>query len=184
MFSIATYQTLGSADPLRLLRLDVEKYLRASVTPFLYPAMVRGRGGSADLWQPQCAEIDSLNQQTLKSVDGKAGVYAILTATQRQSWELQYLGQVKSSGSRARIRSHLVWRNKQTKSGLYTGSKFDEVQSALRQGKDIGFAFVQIEPSALRHYLEEVLIQRFQPAWNLHGTTLLGQRSNSRCLRW
>jgi hypothetical protein len=184
MFSTSSYLAPNDHDPLTQLRADAEKCLRASVEEFVYPSALKGRGANHKLWEIQCSEIDLLNQKTLKSVDGRAGVYAIFTAERQQGWDLQYLGQVKSAGARARIRSHLVWRNKKTKSGRYTGSKFDEVQAALRQGKDIGFAFVQIEPAALRHYVEEVLIHSLQPGWNFHGTTLLGQRSNFRCRGW
>jgi len=50
---------------------------------------------------------------------------------------------------RQRIRSHIVWRNKNTKSGKITGSKFDEVQKITLSGKKLGFSFVEIHPAPL-----------------------------------
>jgi hypothetical protein len=74
-----------------------------------------------------------------------------------------------------RIRSHLVWRNKKTKSGKFTGSKFDEVQHHISHGFDIALSFIEIEPESLRHYVEEMVLARSNPEWNFHGTTLQGQ---------
>jgi hypothetical protein len=184
MFSKAVYEPPDGVDPLKPLCADAEKQLRGFIEEFRYPSSLRGRGCSHESWKDECTTIDGLNQEILASVDRRAGVYAILTRYKLGSWRLQYLGQVKSSGSKARIRSHLVWRNKKTKSGKFTGSKFDEVQSALRVGHDVGFSFVEIEPASLRHHVEEFLIQHFQPAWNLHGTTLSGQSTNHRRCTW
>ncbi|VAW71840.1 hypothetical protein MNBD_GAMMA12-1780 [hydrothermal vent metagenome] len=129
-------------------------------------------------------DIDELNEQFLKDIDGRGGVYAIFSAKPKQEWELKYIGQVKSSGVRQRIRSHLVWRNKNTESGNSTGSKFDEVMAEITNGHDIAFAFVEVKPQSLRHYVEEILITKCQPLWNYNGTTLNGQRSSRsrRCL--
>lgn len=184
MFSDAVYVPPEGQDPLASLCTEAEKALRAKVCQFHYPERLKGRACSHAIWKDIYREIDSMNEAILSAVTRKAGVYAILTADPEKDWQLQYLGQVKSSGSKMRMRSHLVWRNSETKSGKFTGSKFDEVQGALKLGQDIGLSFVEIKPASLRHYVEETLIGRFQPAWNLHGTTLLGQNSNRRCFGW
>jgi len=99
-------------------------------------------------------------------------VYAIYVGEPdegKEKSELKYIGQTKSTGARGRIRSHLVWRNKDTKSGKYTGSKFDEVVDKVTSGKCIYLSFCEISPSSLRHYVEEQLFIGVKNGWNKHG---------------
>ena len=83
--------------------------------------------------------------------------------------ELKYVGQTNAKGAKQRIRSHLVWRNKETKSGKYTGSKFDDVVNNVILGKSIYLSFCEISPESLRHYIEEKLFSSVENGWNIHG---------------
>lgn len=110
-----------------------------------------------------------MNKNLLGHISGKDGVYALYILDGNNNWAIQYVGQTQSKTSRQRIRSHIVWRNKITKSRKITGSKFDEVQETILSGKRLGFSFVEIHPASLRHYVEETLIKDLQPPWNFHG---------------
>jgi len=102
-------------------------------------------------------------------VAGKAGVYSIFRLKKNKQWELLYTGQTQSKTARQRIRSHIVWRNKKTTSGKFTGSQFDEVQRIIISGEKLGFSFIEIFPAPLRHYIEEMLIEVLRPPWNRHN---------------
>lgn len=153
--------------------------LRKSIKEIQYPQDLRRRA-NIGMWGRRYKEIDTLNKHVLSTLKEKAGVYVILVAMPNKDWQLKYIGQTNESGSKQRIRSHIVWRNKSTKSGKFTGSKFDEVQHAVIQGSDIAISFVEIAPASLRHYVEEVLIKKKQPEWNFNGTTLQGQKRSAR----
>lgn len=155
--------------------------LRNSIIEFKYPEALRC-GNGPDVWKKLVYEIKTSNEKILNAVANRAGVYAILEAKKDHDWMLKYIGQTTSKSSKTRIISHLVWRNKETKSGKFTGSKFDEIQSSVRRGKDIAFSFVELHPAALRQYIESYLIHEKQPEWNFQGTTLRDQvRSAHYC---
>lgn len=158
-----------------LVRCTREK-MKQQIVEVKYPNVLRQKIGR-EIWDTVYQDIDKLNEKLLKCVDGRGGVYSIFTAKPEKEWELKYIGQVKSNGARQRVRSHLIWRNKKTVSGKSTGSKFDEIMSEVTKGREIAFSFVEIEPESLRHYVEEVLINKCQPLWNYNGTTLNGQKS-------
>ena len=122
-------------------------------------------------WRQNYKEIDRLNEILLDNISRKAGVYSLFTPNEKKQWELLYIGQTQSKTARQRIRSHIVWRNKKTESGKFTGSQFDEVQKIVMSGKELGFSFVEIYPAPLRHYIEENLIEELSPPWNKHKTT-------------
>ncbi|EHA15430.1 hypothetical protein [Halomonas sp. HAL1] len=153
--------------------------LRKSIKEIEYPHDLRKKSNMV-AWEQYYKEIDALNEDIFSALNGRAGVYAILTARPTKEWHLRYIGQTDVRGSKQRIRSHIVWRNKSTKSGKFTGSKFDEVQHAVVCGADIAISFVEIAPASLRHYVEEILIKTKQPEWNLKGTTLQGQSQSAR----
>ncbi|CAN7659665.1 hypothetical protein [Duganella sp. LjRoot269] len=183
MFKTIKYISREEFDPLITLLDSALQQLKGSINEFTYPDDLK-RSNNKDMWKFRYKEIDNMNVDIMSAISGKSGVYAILSAQPNERWVLQYIGQAKSSVSKQRIRSHLVWRNKDTKSGRFTGSKFDEVQQALRAGNDIALSFIEISPASLRHYVEEMLIDKMQPAWNLNGTTAQRQRVNRMHCSW
>ncbi|WNG17799.1 VOC family protein [Cystobacter fuscus] len=185
VFQMVTYRPpSGTADPLLLLTDSALASLKASVARVQYPAELCQQQ-TPEEWREHVPAIDQQNSGLLGSVADRSGVYVILTAEDPASqWTLKYIGQSKADLSRQRIRSHLVWRNKDTPSGSFTGSKFDEVSRAVMEGKHIGFSFVSIEPASLRHYVEVELIHRFQPAWNSHGRSVDSQEPSADLCEW
>lgn len=171
--------SLADTSALDAFSVDAHEALRASIVQFKYPPDLQNGNGQAR-WKELVPAIREANEAILSQVAKRAGVYAILVAKRNQEWQLKYIGQTTSNSSKTRICSHLVWRNKETASGRFTGSKFDEIQTEVRRKKDIAFSFVEIHPATLRQYVESYLIQRKQPEWNFHGTTLEGQRRSSR----
>ncbi len=158
---------------------DVLVALRTSVVETRYSDSLR-RPSNGGLWATDYPEIDKLNESILESLKGRGGVYAILVADPKGAPHLKYSGQTNAAGSKQRIRSHFIWRNKITPSGRFTGSKFDEVQRSVSRKFDIYIAFVEVAPESLRHYVEETLIKKKHPPWNFNGTTLRGQRRSER----
>lgn len=181
IFRKVSYEPITEHDPLRVLLQACKECLRENIHVMKYPSVLRGRQ-AINLWELQTGQIDSLNSEVLVSLTGRGGVYAIYVAKPNEDWDLKYVGQAKGTVLKQRIRSHLVWRNKATKSGKFTGSKFDEVQSHISLGYDVAFSFIEIAPESLRHYVEEMILARSHPEWNFHGTTLEGQnRSKKFC---
>jgi hypothetical protein len=180
--SLFSVVSISDTNALDAFAAEAHIALRESIVPFEYPKAVRSRKGALE-WKNAIVEIDRMNRETLESIAGRAGVYALFVAKASGDWQLKYIGQAKGNGSKQRIRSHVVWRNRFTKSGKFTGSKFDEVQSAVSRKRDIAISFVELAPASLRHYVENYLIDAKQPEWNYHGTTAKQQiRSNSHCL--
>ena len=160
---------IESEEHLQRLLAKSKTVLLKSIQSVHYPASLR-RVGSSSEWRNIYNKIDKLNSELLHHVSGKAGVYSLFTQNDKKQWELLYIGQTQSKTARQRIRSHIVWRNKQTKSGKITGSQFDEVQNVIMSGKELGFSFVEIYPAPIRHYIEENLIEELNPPWNKHKT--------------
>ncbi|MCD6185961.1 MAG: GIY-YIG nuclease family protein [Deltaproteobacteria bacterium] len=134
-----------------------------------YPTSLRGKAAIFK-WNLNYKEIDKINNELLKNISNKAGVYLLSTYEGRRR-KILYIGQTQSKTARQRIRSHIVWRNKKTKSGKITGSQFDKVQKIIVSGKKLNFSFVEIQPASLRHYIEENLIEELNPPWNKHKTS-------------
>lgn len=181
MFKKVSYKPITEYDPLQVLLQACKEGLRENIHEIKYPSTLRCRQAK-NIWESHTEEIDSLNCEILSSLTGRSGVYAIYVAKPKTDWNLKYVGQAKGTVLKQRIRSHLVWRNKNTKSGKFTGSKFDEVQSHISLGYDIALSFIEIVPESLRHFVEEMILARSHPEWNFHGTTLGGQdRSKNFC---
>lgn len=159
---------IKTEEHLRLLLTQSKSALLNSIQNIHYPTSLRG-DGAISKWCDIYQEIDELNKKLLDNITKKAGVYSLFTPKKNQ-WELLYIGQTQSKTSRQRIRSHIVWRNKKTKSGKFTGSQFSEVQEIIMSRKELGFSFVEIHPAPLRHYIEENLIKELNPPWNKHKT--------------
>jgi hypothetical protein len=153
-----------------LLKLvaSAKDHLSKSINKVHYPDDLRDEVSIAE-WKDKYKIIDKMNKSLLSNISSKDGVYALYILNGNNNWEIQYVGQTQSKTARQRIRSHIIWRNKNTKSGKITGSKFDEVQEIILSGKKLGFSFVEIHPAPLRHYVEETLIKDLHPLWNLHG---------------
>ena len=174
MFEKVKYLPMTDQDPLQVLLQKCKESLRETIHEIKYPSALHG-SKAIKLWELYTEEIDTLNAETLSSLSGRGGVYAIYVAKPNTDWSLKYVGQAKGTVLRQRIRSHLVWRNKNTKSGKFTGSKFDDIQSHVSLGYDIALSFIEVIPESLRHYVEEMILARSHPPWNFHGTTLEGQ---------
>ena len=164
----------------KTLKIESEKYLcdlfnkskevlSDAIHSVQYPSSLK-KNGAISRWSKKYKEIDKLNQELLNQISGKAGVYTLSTLNKKERWKILYIGQTQAGTARQRIRSHIVWRNKKTKSGKITGSQFDEVQKVVMSGKELGFSFVEIHPVPLRHYIEEKLIEELNPPWNRHKT--------------
>jgi excinuclease UvrABC nuclease subunit len=160
---------IETEEHLRLLQNESKSALFNSIQNVHYPTSLRGNGAISN-WSKEYKEIDKLNKILLKNISNKAGVYSLFTKKGKKQWDLLYIGQTQSKTARQRVRSHIVWRNKKTKSGQITGSQFDEVQKIIISGKELGFSFVEIHPAPLRHYIEENLIEDLNPPWNKHKT--------------
>jgi catechol 2,3-dioxygenase-like lactoylglutathione lyase family enzyme len=184
MFQVAAYDPpLGVVDPLQLLTETALTALKTRVVRVQYPAELCQPRTNAE-WLGHCHRIPRHNPGLFESIKGRSGVYVILTAAPASQWTLRYIGQSNAEGMSKRIRSHLVWRNKETQSGSFPRSKFDEVSKSVAEGKHIGFSFVEIDPASLRHYVEDTLIRRFHPRWNVHGTSAELQRSSAGVCQW
>ncbi len=174
--------SLAETTALDVFTAAAHEALKNSIFEFKYPDAIRRRSGKV-LWKDHISEIRLANKEVLSCIDKKAGVYAIFVAGPSEDWDLKYIGQTASSGSTSRICSHLVWRNKETRSGRYTGSKFDEIQAEVARKRDVAISFVEIYPATLRQYVESFLIQKKQPDWNLQGVALATKRRRSgRCV--
>jgi len=166
MFNIIKF---GTEEPLLRLVSESKEVLRNSIQIVQYPSSFRKKRSGMD-WSQKYRETDKLNQELLKNISNKAGVYTLFSRIGEDHWEFLYIGQTQAKTARQRIRSHIVWRNKETESGQFTGSKFDEVQEIIMSGKELGFSFIEVQPASLRHYVEEKLIEEINPLWNKHKT--------------
>jgi len=176
MFTSVSYCPVSDDDPLKKMVRDAIGALKEGSQLVQYPD-----GLTSDTWKSRYPEIDNLNAELLKAVQAKAGVYAILEHNRKGQKILRYIGQTDADGSRQRIRSHIVWRNKDTKSGKYTGSKFDYVQDVVAKGRRVSVSFVELAPSSLRHYVESKLLHHFSPEWNLQDVPSIHGIHQLRC---
>jgi hypothetical protein len=164
MFKILKYEEY---EQLYKFVSEAERLLKGSVQTVNYPVELK-IDGAISKWRHKYKEIDTANQNLFENISDKAGVYTLSTLDKDNNWEILYIGETQSKTAKQRIRSHIVWRNKETKSGKITGSQFDQVQTIIMAGKDLGFSFVEIQPAAMRHYIEENLIEKINPPWNKH----------------
>ena len=158
-----------SESDLNTLVEDVKNKIENGKVVFHYPEKFR-RKIKLSTWETNYKEIVSLNKALLDEIHNRAGVYAVYVKEPAGDIQLMYVGQTNAGGARQRIKSHLVWRNKDTESGKSTGSKFDEVFVKVTSGFDIYISFCQVEPASLRHYVEENMFMLASDGWNIHGT--------------
>lgn len=112
---------------------------------------------------------ESSNLELLESATGKAIVY-LIHAGPEHGMEPVYLGQTTGRYARQRVRNHLFKKHKRT------GAQLVNVREASQAGQYIGFSFVEVSPSYMRHAVEEILIDQhaLQLSWNKQGKTRNG----------
>jgi len=140
---------------------DVQRMLlnQKNINEFEYPKELRN--SKKNTWEKHVSEIKRRNESKLKKISSKAGVYALFTKSlAKDKWQLKYMGQTASKYSRSRIINHLITKHKDT------GAKLEVIKKAVQNGKYIGIVFIEINPSELRHFLEERLISIHKPEWN------------------
>lgn len=111
------------------------------------------------------ASFDEHNSDFLKKVAGKSIVYCIWLGNTKQSLKPKYVGHVKETITRQRMRAHLTKKNKAT------GSQLAKVILAVEQGYSIGMTVVIIQPPYMRKALEDWLIAKHSKmlVWNEIG---------------
>lgn len=134
--------------------------LKTAQHKFIFPA-----GSSKDSWPTE--EIKAANQALLSKLRHQGNVYALFVRkpTPNSTWEVRYVGERKADGLRSRITDHLIKKNAQT------GSKLQEIQSAVGDGSEIGLSFIKVEPQSLRLFVEEIIIfnNKSRLPWNFQG---------------
>ena len=156
---------INSDTDLKSLVESVKDNLENNRVLFSYPEVLTNANGLKK-WASTYKEIDVLNNASLLDVKDKAGVYALYVGEADEDPILKYIGQTNADGAKQRIRKHLVWRNKITKSGKYAGSKLDEIIKCVISGQHIYLSFCEISPPSLRHYVEENLFPCVVDGWN------------------
>lgn len=115
----------------------------------------------------EVSEIKNTNKQLFDAIgEIKPNIYAIFAAKNESSdFDLKYIGQTNSQGARTRLTNHLITKNEKT------GAQLEKVKSVVINGGRIKISFIKIEPEALRHYVEEILIEKYKDKleWNAHG---------------
>lgn len=112
-------------------------------------------------------EIKEINKKLLDKIgEIKPNLYAIFAMENKNSeFRLKYIGQTNSKGARTRLINHLITKNDKT------GAQLEKVKNVVKSGGRIKISFIAIEPEALRHYIEEILIEKYKDKleWNIHG---------------
>jgi hypothetical protein len=112
------------------------------------------------------AEIKAVNKDFLKSLRGRANVYALyVRRTNSKNWLPVYVGERKSAGLRERLTQHLICKHHQT------GSVLEAVKTAIAAGESIGISLIKVQPESLRLFVEETIIavHKKDLTWNTHG---------------
>jgi hypothetical protein len=126
---------------------------------FLYPGRC-----SLDHWP--VAEIKKANEPFLKSLRGRANVYALyLRRPKSDEWRPVYVGQRKSVEMRQRLTAHLICKNPGT------GSMLEAVKTAVASGESVAISLILVRPDSLRLFVEETIIatHKSRLPWNTHG---------------
>jgi hypothetical protein len=113
------------------------------------------------------SEIKNINKALFDTIgEIKPNIYAIFATDNKDSeFHLKYIGQTNSKGARTRLTNHLITKNDKT------GAQLEKVKSTVKNRGRIKISFIKIEPEALRHYIEEMLIEKYENKleWNAHG---------------
>lgn len=85
---------------------------------------------------------------------------------------LKYIGQRQSSAIKTRLDQHLFGKSfSVNENNVQNGtvSKWNKIQEELDNGNEITFKTILIEPDSLRTTIEQELIKRLNPEWNIQG---------------
>lgn len=109
--------------------------------------------------------IKRANEPFLKSLRGRANVYALFVRRPDGPWLPMYVGERKSIGLRDRLTQHLISKDHRT------GSMLEAVKAAVSAGEEIGVSLIKVQPESLRLYVEETIISMHKERlpWNTHG---------------
>jgi len=92
--------------------------------------------------------------------NGNKNIYAIF-----ENDTLVYIGKTKANLAKERLKNHLFYKNKNT------GSKLKNVKESINNDSYIDISYIYVEPESLRNYIEEELIIKYKPSWNIQGKT-------------
>ncbi|HIP28554.1 MAG TPA: hypothetical protein EYG82_05200 [Sulfurovum sp.] len=101
-------------------------------------------------------DLKILNSNALPKND--ANIYAIFIDN-----ILVYIGQTKSSLNSTRLTNHLFYKHPKT------GSKLDKIKLCVKNNNSISTSYIAVKPESLRHYIEDELITKYTPEWNIQG---------------
>jgi len=150
----------GPAELASFVSACEEALLKTAQHKFTFPV-----GASKGSWPID--EIKSTNETLLSKLRHQGNVYALFVRSlaSNSQWEVRYVGERKADGLRSRITDHLIKKDPQT------GSKLEEIQSAVAEGLEIGLSFIKVEPQSLRLFVEERIIanNKNRLPWNSHG---------------
>lgn len=124
-----------------------------NVIPFKYPRTLVGNAMDDKKWEEQVIHIKTLNKSLLRSLRNHVTNYAIFTKKDDDKWCLRYVGQTKIDLARTRLTHHLISKHE------ITGAKLKLVRKAVNGGLQLGLKLIHVEPTALRHYIEEEILK-------------------------
>lgn len=109
--------------------------------------------------------FESFNKSFLTEINKKSVVYCIWVGTKSNKLNPFYIGHVFETISKQRMIAHLSRKNEAT------GSKLENVKTAIEDNLFIGVTFVEIVPSYMRTSIEEWLISKYADklVWNKNG---------------
>ena len=133
------------------------KKLVSDPKPFKYPNISCNSN-----WDIE--KIKEENSKLLRQLRHNGNLYALYTRENSLSnWRLRYVGQSKSKSLRERISQHLISKNEQT------GSKLENIKGAIFNGEEVALSYIKIEPESLREFIEEHIIRKETPDWNIQS---------------
>jgi len=125
--------------------------------PFTYP-----NSSCNSNWDIE--KIKEENSNLLCQLRHNGNLYALYTRENSSSnWRLRYVGQRKSKNLRERISQHLISKNERT------GSKLENIKGAIFNDEQVALSYIKIEPESLREFIEEHIIRKKSPDWNIQS---------------
>ena len=132
---------------------------------FKYPNTLCGVALDNEKWKSEVNNIKKLNKSLLRSLRNNVTNYVIYTKKDGDGndWLMRYVGQTKIELARSRLTNHLISKDK------LTGAKLMLVRKAVNEGLQVGLKLIRVEPTALRHYVEETILKEVKDGrldWN------------------
>ncbi|GEM_PF-1898230 len=124
-----------------------------NVIPFKYPTNLSGVAMDNIKWEAEKNNIKELNKSLLSGLRNHVTNYAIYTKKDKDNWRLRYIGQTKIELARSRLTNHLISKD------ANTGAKLKLVRESVNDGLKLGLKLAHVEPTALRHYIEENILK-------------------------